>query len=199
MSSDKVLKHTFSLISLCAQQPLSLKIVINYILKTEEELVDENVVRMRIQRSSLLLLDEDDSEIYIRVHQVVRDVINAAAQCSSKNQRLEVLDGAIKSFSEFIDDNLPKNLNELNSLVSSRHLVPHLKSLAIELENVFSQHYIPQVIKNQKLNTRYYLDCFVKVSSLCFIHGEFNEHKDMAMKHERLFRMVTYLVTERLQ
>ena len=174
MSSDNVLKHTFSLISLCAQQPLSLKIVMNYILKTDEEFKDENVVRMRIQRSSLLLLDEDDSEIYIRVHQVVRDVINTTTQCSSKNQRLEVLDGAIKSFSEFIDDNLPKNLDDSDSLVSSRHLVPHLKSLAIEIENVFSQHDISQIIKNQKLNIKYYLHYFVEASKVCLDHGEFN-------------------------
>ena len=110
MSSDKVLKHTFNLMSLCAQQPLSLNIVSNYILNTDEEIKDENVILMRIQRSSLLLLDKDDSEMYIRVHQVVRDVINAAKQCSSKNQSLELLDGAIKSFSEFIGDNLPKDL-----------------------------------------------------------------------------------------
>ena len=173
MSSDNVLKHTFSLISLCAQQPLSLKIVINYILETDEEFKDENVVRMRIQRSSLLLLDEDDSEIYIRVHQVVRDVINTATQCSSKNQRLEVLDGAIKSFSEFIDDNLPKNLNDSDSLVSSRHLVPHLKSLAIEIENVFSQHDISQIIKKLKLDIEYYLHYFVKASRVCLGHSEF--------------------------
>ena len=174
MSSDKVLKHTFSLISLCAQQPLSLNIVINYILNIDEEIQDENVIGMRIQRSSLLLLDKDDSEMYIRVHQVVRDVINAAKQCSSKSQRLELLDGAIKSFSEFIGDNLPQDPLDSDFLVSSRHLVPHLKSLAIEIENVFSQHDISQIIKNQKLNTKYYLHYFVEASNVCFDHGEFN-------------------------
>ena len=169
MSSDKVLKHTFNLISLCAQQPLSLNIVSNYILNTAEEIKDENVIRMRIQRSSLLLLDKDDSEMYIRVHQVVRDVINA----SSKNQRLELLDGAIKSFSEFIGDNLPKDPHDYDFLVSSRHLVPHLKSLAIEVENVFSQHDLSQIIKKLKLNIEYYLHYFVNASKVCFIHGEF--------------------------
>ena len=41
MTSDKVIHHTFSLLSVCATTPLSLEIVIRYILKVDEEIKDK--------------------------------------------------------------------------------------------------------------------------------------------------------------
>ena len=41
MTSDKVTRHTFSLLSVCAATPLSLEIVIRYILKVDEEIKDK--------------------------------------------------------------------------------------------------------------------------------------------------------------
>jgi len=175
MSSDRVLNHTFNFISLCAQQPLSLEIVINYILNADEEINDENVIRMRIQRSSLLLLDEDDGEVYIRVHQVVHDVIKTFTKSYPENQRLEVLDGAMKSINQFMDDNLPSDLHDLDSLARSRHLVPHFKSLIIEIEDMYSHHSISLIMKNhERLNIRYYIDYFAKFGTICIGHCEFH-------------------------
>ena len=175
MSSDRVLNHTFNFISLCAQQALSLEIVINYILNADEEINDENMIRMRIQRSSLLLLDEDDGEVYIRVHQVVHDVIKTVTKSYPENQRLEVLDRAMKSINQFMDDNLPSNLYDLDSLARSRHLVPHFKSLIIDIEDMYSHHNISLIMKNhERLNIRYYFDYFAQFGTICIGHCEFH-------------------------
>ena len=176
MSSDGVLNHTFSLISLCAEQPLSLDVATHYISNAEKEMKDKDMIRMKIQRSSLLLLDEDVSEVYIRVHQVVHGVIKTVTKNYLEGQRLEVLDGAMKSFNQFIDDKLPKNFDDLDSLVVSEHIpvYGYLKSIIIEIENMFSQDDVSQVIKNQRLNIRYYLDCFVKFGRVCNTYCEFN-------------------------
>ena len=52
MTSDKVIHHTFNFLHLCAPNPLSLDIVINYILNVDEETGDKEMIGMRIQRCS---------------------------------------------------------------------------------------------------------------------------------------------------
>ncbi|KAL9962134.1 hypothetical protein ACROYT_G031210, partial [Oculina patagonica] len=76
MTSDKVLGHAFSFLSVCAPQPLCLDVLINYILKADDDIEDKDLIGMKIQRCSLLLLEEEESGVCIRVHQVVYDVIN---------------------------------------------------------------------------------------------------------------------------
>ena len=62
-ASDKVIDHTFTLLSLCAPQPLSLEIVINYFLNIDEKIEDKEAICMRIERCSLLLLEEEESGV----------------------------------------------------------------------------------------------------------------------------------------
>ena len=76
MTSDKVIHHTFSLLSVCATTPLSLGIVIRYIINVDEQ--DKETIAMTIQRCSLLLLgEEEEGSAYIRVHHIVSDVISS--------------------------------------------------------------------------------------------------------------------------
>ncbi|KAJ7372194.1 hypothetical protein OS493_020623 [Desmophyllum pertusum] len=49
MTSDKVIDHTFRFLYLCAPQPLSLDIVIDYILDVDEEIEDKEMISMRIK------------------------------------------------------------------------------------------------------------------------------------------------------
>ena len=152
MASDKVIHHTFNFLSLCAPKPLSLDIVVNYILNVDEEIDDKDVICMRVQRCSLLLLEEEETGVHIRVHQVVHDVINAVVRDYPMIQQL----GAIRSFDQFIGDTIQGNSDELDSLLSSKQIVPHLKSLIIKIENLFPKEEISQVVKNCALN----LQCF---------------------------------------
>ena len=99
MSSDRVLKHAFNVISLCAPQPLNLDIVTNYIQKaaensdmnTEGEFKDKDVIGLRIRKSSLLLLEEDNGEMYVRIYQVVRDVIHGLIKQHWETQRFQAV------------------------------------------------------------------------------------------------------------
>ena len=79
MASDQVIHHTFNFLSLYASKPLSLNIVVNYILNVDEEIGDKDVIGKRVQRCSLLLLEEE-TDVQIRLHQVVHDVINAVVR-----------------------------------------------------------------------------------------------------------------------
>ena len=119
MSSDRVLKHAFSVISLCATQPLNLDIATNYIQKAEEnsdvntgdEFKDKDVIGLRIRKSSLLLLEEDNAEVYVRIHQVVRDVIQRLIKQHSETERFEVVHVSILPLNQFIVDRKP-HLND---------------------------------------------------------------------------------------
>ena len=60
MTCDKIIHHTFSLLSVCAPQPVTQDIVINYILNVDKEIQDKEMIAMRIQRCSLILNGEDE-------------------------------------------------------------------------------------------------------------------------------------------
>ena len=171
MSSDKVLNHTFSFLSLCSQQPLNLQIVINYIRNEEEEFKDDDIIRMRIQRGQLLLFEEDESDVYICLHQVVRSVIKDETKSYSEGENLKMNHGAITSFYQFIDDHL---LDELDCVSNSRHLVPHLKYLRTEIQTTYNRDDIVQLVENFALDIKHYSDYFIRFSNICVTHCEFN-------------------------
>ena len=70
---------------------------------------DKEMIIARIQRCSLILLQEEDGEIYIGLHQVVHDVIQSLIKEYPKCVQLEAVSGAITAFSLFIDDSFPEN------------------------------------------------------------------------------------------
>ena len=174
MSTNKVLNHTFSFLSLCSPQPLNLEIVINYIRNADEEFKDDNMIRMRIQRSQLLLFEEVDSDVYIRIHQVVRSVIKSETKNYSEDKNLRIGHGAITTFYHFINDHL---LDVSGCVDNTRHVVPHLKSLSKEILSTYDRDDIVQVVKNVTLNIRHYPDYFMMFSEICTNHCEFNTAK----------------------
>ena len=185
MSSDKVLKHTFSFLSLCSQQPLNLEIVIKYIRNTDKELKDDDMIRMRVQRSQLLLFEEDDSDVYIRVHQVVHNAIKAETKNSSDCENLKICHGAITSFYHFINDQL---LDDLDCIGNSSPVVPHLKSLSTEIQAAYNRDDIIQVVENLTFNTGHYPDYFIRFSEICINHCEFNTAKGFLNEALKLLR-----------
>ena len=174
MSSDKVLNHTFHFLSLCSQQPLNLELVINYIRNVDEEFTDNDIIRMRILRSQLLLFEEDDSDVYVCVHQVVHNVVKSETKTSSEDENLKIAHGAITSFYRFIDNH---SLDDLDCVGDSRHVVPHLKSLCTEIPTTYNRDDIVQVLENLTFNIRHYPDYFIRFSKICIDHCEFNTAK----------------------
>ena len=185
MSSDKVLNHTFSFLSLCSPQPLNLEIVVNYVRNADEELKDDDMIRMRIQRSQLLLIKEDDTDVYIRVHQVVRYVIKSETQNSSDCENRKIYHGAITSFYLFIDNN---SLDDFDCVADSRSVVPHLKSLCTDIQSTYNRDDIVQVVENLTFSVRHYPDYFIRFSEICIDHWEFNTAKGFLNAALKLLR-----------
>ena len=173
IKSDKVVNHLFTFLSLCAPQPLSLDIGINYITNVDEDVNEENeLICMRIKRCSLLLFEEDDSGCFIRVHQVVYDAIKTVKNDEADSQHLQAVNGAITSFDQYIDAIPPENGHELNTL----HIVPHLKALIKLINDVFSKESISQS-QNKSVLNNCYPEKFQKLGNICEKHCEFTVAK----------------------
>nr|XP_058968598.1 uncharacterized protein LOC131795048 [Pocillopora verrucosa] len=171
IATDKVLEHTFHLLSVCAPHPLSLDIVVNYLKKVKEERRDPEILATRICKCSLLLFEEDDSGVYIRVHQVVHDVINTVMKTLAKNKELEAIDGAILSFCQVIGHILVED--DSHTLIRSKKIVPHLVTLSEIIDALFSEEGISDAIKAGSSTPYDYRNYFETLGKTCKKHCEF--------------------------
>ena len=195
MSSDRVLKHAFNVLSLCAPQPLNLDIVTNYIQKAKEnsdlntggEFNDKDVIGLRIRKSSLLLLEEDNGEIYIRIHQVVRDVIQRLIKQHWESQRFQVVHVSIFSLNQFIVD-MQTNDYTANGF---RLLVPHLRFLSKQVEATFKENDLSEAIKNNIFNLKDYSGYFIVFGQICCVHFYLKAAKRLASLALKLISHVT--------
>ena len=184
MSSDRVLKHAFNVIALCAPQPLNLDIVTNYIQKVEEnsdmntegEFNDKDVIGLRIRKSSLLLLEEENSGTYVRIHQVVRDVIQRLIKQHWEKQRFEVVHVSILSLNQFIVDRKTYGY----TAYVFRLLVPHLRFLSKQVEVIFKENDSSEAIKNKIFNLKDYQDYFTRFARICCKHFDLKAAKCFA-------------------
>ena len=179
IGSDKVVNHLFSLLSICAPKPLSVDIGINYIKTVDENSkdLDKELICMRLKRcSSLLLFDVDENCCFIRVHQVVHDVIKTALKDNPEDNNIEIINGAIESFNQFINT-LPQ---ESPSALDTLHVVPHLKSLIFMIDDVFSRG-TPFQVHAKYISGNFYRVNFEAFGRICGRHCEFNSAK---MYHE---------------
>ena len=182
--SDRVLKHAFNIISLCAPQPLNLDIVTNYVqkveeiseIKTEGEFNDKDVIGLRIRKSSLLLLEEDNGESYVRIHQVVRDVIQRLIKQHWETQRFEVVHVSILSLNQFIVDRKTDDY----TAYGFRLLVPHLKFLSKKVKASFKENNLSEAIKNKIINLKDYSSFFIVFGKICRVHFDLKAAKRFA-------------------
>ena len=174
MKSDKVIDHTFSLLSLCAPQPVSLDIVINYILNVDQEFEDKEVVALRIHRCSLLLFEQEEGDVYIRVHRIVHDVISTVIKQYADDKQLKAINAAVTSFSQFIiDQTLSLDREDLDTLVKSKNIVPHLTTLIAKIEHLFSKENISQVTQSSLFTPKQHPRNFQTLGETCRKHCEF--------------------------
>ena len=179
MTCDKIIHYTFSLLSMCAPQPVSQDIVINYILNVDKEIQDEEMIGMTIQRCSLILSGEDETGAYIRVHQVVYDVITSLTSEFPEIQQLQTVDATIRSFIQFLESNPSVNWNDKDSIAYSKPVIPHLKTLFINTENLFHKRDTSQDTQHGLINFQNYPSSFQKLGKVCQMHCLF----DVAMKY----------------
>ena len=170
MLSDKIIDQTFTLLSLCATQPLHLDIVTSYILKVDEQAEDKELIDMTLKRCSLVLFEEDQDRAFIRVHQVVHDAIKTVVmKDQSKRQVLDqTASAAVTSFRQFIDA-FPEDNRRYSDTI---HIAPHLKAFITINESLFSVENAHYFTEETRL-TEYVNSC-LKLGAICTEHCEFH-------------------------
>ena len=133
MRFDGYVKDLFTFLSLCAPQPLNVNIPMNYIVNLREDFdeADRKLILMTLMRCSLLLVEEQDSGHFIRVHQLVHDAIRTVLRESHKRQNPNVVIGIVTSFHQFI-----LALPPINRRLHTMHIIPHVRAFSRSIPEV---------------------------------------------------------------
>ena len=163
VKSDKFVKDLFSLLSICAPQPLNVNVAINYIAKANKHFdeEDKDLIHMTFRGCSLLLLEEQKDGTFIRVHQVVHDAIKLVMSGYQMSQLTsEIVSAAVASFNQFIVEIPPENRR-----LDTMNIIPHIDSLHIVIDQCLSTERLFQV---QGIAEK-----FKNLGEICRIHCEF--------------------------
>ena len=172
MGSDEIMKHVFTFLAFCAPEPLRLDVLTTYVVNADGEL-DEERIGIQIQRSSLLLIENDD-DVNIRLHKVVHDIVKRLVKDQMEaNEHARVACVAIGSCSQYIHKAIPETLRSKDSVGGSRHVVPHLKTLAVGITNIISTEEKFGLIKDTILNIQNSIDNFEILGKVCCFHSEY--------------------------
>ena len=173
MDSDKIMKHAFTFFAFCATEPLRLDVLTTYVVNADEEL-DEEDIGIQIQGSSLLLIGKEDDSVNIRLHKVVHDIVKHLVKDQIKaNENAWVACVAMKSYSQYIHEAIPEIPRGEDSVCGSRHIVPHLKTLAVGITNIISTEEKFAVMKDTILNMYKSLYNFEMLGEVCRLHSEY--------------------------
>ena len=172
MDSDDIMKHAFTFLAFCAPEPLRLDVLTTYVVNADGEL-DKEDIGIQIQGSSLLLLEKED-DVNIRLHKVVHDIVKRLVKDQMEaNEHARVACVAIGSFSQYIHEAIPEILQSEDSVCGSRHIVPHLKTLAVGITNIISTEEKFGLIKNTILNIHNFIGNFEMLGQVCLFHSEY--------------------------
>ena len=138
MNADKVMKHAFSFFAVCSPGLLRLDILTNYVLNVDKD-QDKEEICIRIQGSSLFLIEQRESSTYLRLHQVVFDSVKLLVNNSMRSdQEIRAVIAAVKSFNQFLDETMPESWMKINFAFTYEHIVPHLNNLSASLASIVS-------------------------------------------------------------
>ena len=171
IDSNKIMKHAFTFLALCAPEPVRLRLLTTYVVNADGEL-DEEEISIQIQGSSLLLIERED-DVNIRLHNVVHDIVEHLVKDQMQSvEHVRVVCFAVETCSQYIDDVIPEIFQTEDS-VSLSHIVPHLKTLSVEIKNIsFSVDKTGFTkITIQDLNS--FLDHFEILGRACYLHSDY--------------------------
>ncbi|CAH3016692.1 unnamed protein product, partial [Porites evermanni] len=172
IDSNKIMKHAFTFLALCAPEPVRLRLLTTYVVNADGEL-DEEEIGIQIQGSSLLLID-NEGDVNIRLHNVVHDIVKSLVKKQMQtDEHVRVVSVAVESFSKYINEAIPKILQSADSVCESRHIVPHLKTLAAEIKNVFFSTEKFDFIKTTFEDLCETVHDFHVLGYVCYLHGEY--------------------------
>ena len=170
IDSNRIMKHAFTFLALCASEPVRLHMLTTYVVNADGEL-DEEEIGIQIQGSSLLLIERED-DVNIRLHNVVHDIVEQLVKDQMQSvEHVRVVCFALEACSQYIDDQIPEIFQTEDS-VSLSHIVPHLKTLSVEIKNIsFSVDKSGFTkITIQDLNS--FLDHFEILGRACSLHSD---------------------------
>ena len=172
MDSNEIMKHAFTFLAFCAPEPVRLNLLTTYVVNADGEL-DEEEIGIQIQGSSLLLI-EGENDVNIRLHNVVHDIVEHLVKDQMQSvEHVRVVCFAVETCSQHIDDVIPEIFQTEDS-VSLSHIVPHLKTLSVEIKNIsFSvdKSGFTRKITIQDLNS--FLDHFEILGRACYLHSDY--------------------------
>ena len=171
MDSNEIMKHAFTFLAFCAPEPVRLNLLTTYVVNADGEL-DEEEIGIQIQGSSLLLIERED-DVNIRLHNVVHDIVEQLVKDQMQSvEHVRVVCFALEACSQYIDDQIPEIFQTEDS-VSLSHIVPHLKTLSVEIKNIsFSVDKSGFTkITIQDLNS--FLDHFEILGRACYLHSDY--------------------------
>ena len=165
MRTDKLVKHLFTLLSLCASEQLNVDVAISYITNVHKDYDegDKEIIRMSLRRCSLLLFQDGQGGDFIRVHQVVHDAIRMMVSSCPESQTPQILNGVITTFSNFIES-VPPMKRRLDTM----HVVPHLKAFTTVTNKAFVEENMFQI------NEGDLAEKCENLALICDMHCEFN-------------------------
>ena len=172
MDSDEIMKHAFTFLAFCSPEPLRLDVLTTYVVNAEGGL-DKEDINIQIQGSSLLLIENEDV-VNIRLHNVVHDIVKCLVKDQMKaDEHVGVVCVAVDSCYQYVNETIPEIFESEDFVGESKHTVPHLKTLAVEITNIFSIDELFRLIVNTILNIYNCLYHFQMLGFVCFRHSEF--------------------------
>ena len=180
MATDRVINHLFTFLALCSPQPIPQDVVVNYIMEMDEEFTDKEWIGSRINRCSLLLSEEEGDSVYIRVHGVVRYVLDCLKANYAKHLCIKAVVGAVASFAKFDD---------LDTFIIGSKIVPHLRKLILKAKYLFSKQELSQISKAGVTSLQDYLNGFPILGNMCLHHCEY----EAAMNYFEVALEITHL------
>lgn len=140
-------------------------------MNTGGEFKNKDVIGLRIRRSSLLLVEEGNGEVYVRIHQFVRDVIQRLIKQHSETERFEVVHASILSLNQFTIDWATVSNDFMTN--DFRLLVPHLRFLSEQIEAIFRENDLSEAINNRISNVKDYPGYFSCFGEICCVQFDF--------------------------
>ena len=134
VETDEVLLHTYSFLSLCANDDLPLETVLKFV-KAQVKDQQEVLMKAKIVKSSLCLVhsEEGGERTYLRLHKVVHDALKRGeiANLKSSRESDHTMAEAVKIFKSQLEENY-------ENYAFCKKLRPHCESLLKQMTSEFS-------------------------------------------------------------
>ena len=164
MKTDRVFNHLFTFLALCSPQPIPQDVAVNYIIEMDEGFSDKEWIVSRINRCSLILSEEEGNSVFIRVHRVVRFVLDSLKTNYAKDLYTKAVVGAVASFAK-VDD--------FDTFIIGSKVVPHLRKLILEDKYLFPIQELSQVNKMGVILLPDYRNGLPILGKMCLQHCEY--------------------------